>query len=181
MNKYVALLRGINVGGSNKILMADLKAIFISLDFSRPLTYIQSGNIVFGSEEKDISNIENKIKLRIFENYGYAIEVLVLSNRSFNKVLKSNPFAKDESLDKKFMYTMFLSKKPDIELFNLIKNDDNFPEKMILTGKTIYIYYVNGFGRSKVSTNFIEKKLNVKASARNWNTVSNLDCLLSEF
>jgi uncharacterized protein (DUF1697 family) len=181
MNVYIALLRGINVSGVNKILMVDLKELFIGLKFSDPISYIQSGNVVFRSTEANISKIENKISSAIHENYSYNIEVLVLSRKSFIEIFKINPFIKNESLDQKKIYTMFLGKKPDIELFNLVKNDDNYPEEMILKGKTIYMYYVNGCGRSKVTTSFIEKKLNVKATARNWNTVRNLDRLLREY
>ena len=178
MNVYIALLRGINVGGGNKILMADLKALFVSLNFSDPITYLQSGNVVFSTDTEDISAIEIDLKSKILEVFGYDIEVFILSESSFRDVYEKNQFIQDKYLDTKKMCVVFLKGNPDPDKFDLIKNNPNFQEKMILLNKTIYMYYVNGVGRSKVSNNYFENKLKLKATSRNWNTVSNLNRLL---
>ncbi len=178
MNIYVALLRGINVGGSNKILMADLKALFITLNFPDPTTYLQSGNVVFSTIREDISSIEIELKLKILEVFGCDIEVFVLSAGSFRDVYKNNQFIQDKCLDTKKMYVVFLKENPDPDKFDLIKNNPNFQEKMILLNKAIYMYYVNGAGRTKVTNNYFENKLKLKATSRNWNTVTNLNRLI---
>ena len=174
MNTYIALLRGINVGGANRILKADLKALFIAMNFSDPVTYLQSGNVVFSSDSEDTSDIEIELKSKIFEVYGYNIEVFVISNSSFREIYERNVFLRDTSLDPKKICVIFLKEHVDVEGFNLIKNNTAFEEKMVLLNKTIYMYYSNGFGRTKVSNNYFEKKLKVKATSRNWNTVTNL-------
>ena len=174
MNIYIALLRGINVGGANKILMADLKALFVSLNLSDPTTYLQSGNVVFSTIREDISAIEIDLKLKILEIFGYNIEVFVLSSSTFRDVYKNNQFIQDKFLDTKKMAVVFLKENPDPNKFDLIKNNPNFQEKMILLNKAIYMYYVNGAGRTKVTNNYFENKLKLKATSRNWNTVRNL-------
>jgi len=180
MNTYVALLRAINVGGANKILMADLKALFTTLNFSNPTTYIQSGNVVFSTASGDISNIEIKIRSKILEVFNYNIEVLVFSKNSFREIYESNIFLRDRSLDTKKMYVIFLKDYVDLKKFNLIKNNPNFQEKMVLLNKTIYMYYSNGAGRTKLTNNYFENKLNVIATSRNWRTVENMKSLLDQ-
>ena len=180
MNTYVALLRGINVGGANRILKADLKALFIALNFSNPVTYLQSGNIVFSCDNEDVTGIEIELRSKIFEVFGYNIEVFVISDSLFREIYESNTFLQDTRLDTKKMCVIFLKEQVDAEEFNLIKNNPAFEEKMVLLNKTIYMYYSNGFGRTKVSNNYFEKKLKVNATSRNWNTVTNLVRLLGE-
>lgn len=175
MPKFIALLRGINVSGHNKIKMVDLKNSLYTLGYKAIQTYLQSGNVIFESSSVNTSKLENQISTMVLNDFGYTISVLVLSKKSFVSIQKNNPFLKDESLDIKKLYTIFFNKSPDKELFNQIKNNPNFSEKMILHNNVIYMYYSNGYGKSKVNNNFFEKKLKVTATTRNGNTVRNLN------
>lgn len=178
MNYYVALLRGINVSGSNKILMLDLKEMFVQLGFANVKTYLQSGNVVFQTDSTEALKIEQQIKSEILKVFGFDISVWVLSKKSFSKIYKNNPFLNNKELDFKMIYTVFLKKTPDSQLFNKIKYNSDYPEEMVLDGKSIYMYYVNGYGRSKVNNNFFEAKLKVIATTRNWRTVTNINNLM---
>ncbi len=175
MPKFIALLRGINVSGHNKIKMVDLKNSLSTLHYNDIQTYLQSGNIIFESLNSNTSELENQIGNKILSDFEYDISLLVLSKKVFVSIKKNNPFIIDKSIDIKKLYTIFLTKEPDKELFDQIKNNPNFPEEMILHNNVIYMYYINGYGKSKVNNNFFEKKLKVMATTRNWNTVCNLN------
>jgi uncharacterized protein (DUF1697 family) len=174
MSIYIALLRGINVSGYNKIKMADLKDSLSSLDIKNIQTYLQSGNVIFESSISTISELERQIKVKILKDFRYEIPVLVLTKESLNKVFKNNPLLDDTSLDIKKIYTVFLAKTPVKEMFREIQSNPDFPESMVLKNRIIYLYYTNGYGRSKVNNNFFERKLKVAATTRNWNTISKL-------
>jgi uncharacterized protein (DUF1697 family) len=174
MNKYICLLRGINVGGHNKIKMVDLKIALEKANLKNIETYIQSGNIVFESEEK---NLENKIAKSIKENFKLEIKVMVISFEEFEKTIKDNPFQNE---DPKFSNISFLSNKPDLTLIDTLlpylKN-----EKIKLNEKALYIFYTDGQAKTKLTNNIIESKLNVTATNRNLNTCNKLIEMGNEF
>ena len=180
MNKYVALLRAVNVSGANKIRMAELKELFLEFGFSNPMTYLQSGNVVFSSSQNDTKLLEELISSKIKDHYGYDIEVFVLPKLSFLHVYSNNPFHNKVDLEVKKLCVVFLSSLPKIEEFDEINNNPSLEEKMTLDSRIIYMYCKNGFGKAKVTNNYLERKLKLNATTRNWNTVTNLQRLLSE-
>ncbi|WP_378178984.1 DUF1697 domain-containing protein [Aquimarina sp. SS2-1] len=177
MNTYIALLRGINVGGHKKIKMADLKQSFEDLGFSDVLTYIQSGNVIFKDILDDPSVIQTKIKAGIKKQFGFDISVLVITRQILSEVLQNNPFAdtlKKSEMDGKKMYFMLLFDQPDpavVKEFTSISFD---PEVFVITKNVIYLYAYNGYGKTKLNSNFFEKKLGCDATARNLSTMSKL-------
>jgi uncharacterized protein (DUF1697 family) len=167
-------LRGINVGGQRKILMADLKTLYENLGFKEVVTYIQSGNVIFKTEiVMDSIDLTQKIEKVISEHYPFTVPVLVRTQTEWQNVLISNPFLKDNAFDLEKVYVTFLDKLPDAILLDKIKNLDFQPEQFIIWGKEIYLY-TSDYGNTKLSNHFFSKKLNVKATTRNWKTVQQL-------
>ena len=169
MEKYIAFLRGINVGGHKKILMADLKLIFESLGFEKVTTYIQSGNVVFATE--NVANLVAKITNAIEVKYGFKESILVKKASELEEILSKSPFLVEKL---KKSYFILLEEKPSQEYIALTTTFSNSNEEFYITENCVYIYYAQGAGKSKFSNNFFEKKLNVTATARNYNTIAKL-------
>lgn len=176
MKTYIALLRGINVSGKNKIKMTELKSLFVDLGYHDVLTYIQSGNLIFKSSIKEAILIEDTIISAILKRFGYAIKVLILNKDELTALFNSNPFlAKDPTMDISKLHVTLLNKEPDFVGMPHIKIivstiDDEFEQ----IENTIYLYCPNGYGNTKLNNNFFEKKLNTDATTRNWKTITKL-------
>ena len=178
MHLFVALLRGINVSGHNIIKMSDLITSLSTLGYQNLQTYIQSGNVIFESENNDHRQLKHQIEKQIENDFGYTVTVMVFSKEYFLNVFQNNPLLKYDDIDPKKLYVAFLNKTVNHELLNdLIQN---YPEKIILVDKIIYLYYTNGYGKSKANNYFFERKLKVVATTRNWNTIINLNRILTE-
>ncbi len=174
MNTYIALLRGINVSGQKIIKMAELKKMFENLGFQNVQTYIQSGNVVFNSKEDDVPVVEELIRKGIQKEFGFDVHIRILTPEELRSALDQNPFLKDESLDMKQHYFVFLDQIPVKENWQTLQNLDLKGEKMAISGKVLFVHYKNGAGQSKLTTNLIESKLKVAATARNLNTSKKL-------
>jgi len=174
MQTHIALLRGINVSGHKKIKMANLKASLEALSLSDVITYIQSGNIIFKSEETSISKLEHRIHEKILDDFGFEVPVLIKTPQELIHALNNNPFEKDISKDQKLLCVVFLKENPQPENIKRLKEVDYSPEEYVLKDKIIYLYAANGFGNAKMSNNFFENKLKVKATTRNWKTTNKL-------
>lgn len=170
MNTYIALLRGINVGGHRKIKMADLRILLEDLNFSNVTTYIQSGNIVFKSE-LTISSCEGVLKKAIKESFDLIVPVLVLGIADLEKILKVYPFSKFKQIDS---YYTLLSNFPEAE--NILQFESiTYPdEELELIEKCVYFYTSKGMGKAKYSNNLAENKLKVEATTRNHRTLTKL-------
>ena len=172
MNKYVVLLRAINVSGHNIIKMKDLVVSLSSLGYQNVQTYLQSGNVILESESKDITLLEDQIKDQILNDFGHDISLMIFSKKYFCEIHQNNPLLKSKGIDQKKLYIAFLNRSPDPAL--LSEAVKMFPEKIIMIDNILYVYYTNGYGKTKVNNYFFEKKLKVVATTRNWNTVSNI-------
>ncbi len=177
MNTYIALLRGINVSGQKKIKMAVLKQMFEGLGFTSVATYIQSGNVVFNSEENDTLITSDVIKTAIKKEFGFDVPVLVLTHKQLAAIYQENPFSENllngEIEDKK-MYFTILSDPPDPEAVTELIANNYGKEKFEITNKVVYFYAANGYGKTKLTNNFFEKKLKCSATTRNLKTVIKL-------
>ncbi len=174
MNKYVAILRGINVSGQKKVKMADLRIYLSELNFYNVQTYIQSGNIIFEYDSDDIKFLENQIKNKIKEKYNFDVPTIVITKKEIEYVLKNNPFKIDQKNDHKKNYVTFLAKLPAKDKIEKLKEVDYSPEKFVLDGKYIYLFFPDGAGKAKLTNNFFESKLKVEATTRNWKTINKL-------
>ena len=174
MQTYIALLRGINVSGKKKIKMHRLKELMIDLGFVDVHTYIQSGNLVFKYQTAKSKIIAEIIKKGIAEEFGFEVEVLVLDPKELNSIIQKNPYPVKEDRDKKLIYYVFLIDPPDSEAADKMNSLTYEGEKFTITNECIYLYCYAGYGKARCNNNFFEKKLNVRATTRNYNTVKTL-------
>lgn len=175
MSKCVALLRGINVSGKNKIRMVDLKSMFESLGYSEVTTYLQSGNVVFASDSrKSPKAIASSLKSAIKQKFTYDVPVHVISYSELHRVFTKNPFIIKEEADPTHCYVTFLFEPFEAECFKNLSRPDNESGQFKGAGSEIYVCCPDGYGRTKINNQFFEKKLNVPATTRNWKTVTAL-------
>lgn len=174
MTKYLALLRGINVSGHNMIKMDALKKMLDSMGFQNVETYIQSGNVFLESEEENAASIGFKIKQEISKVFGYDVPVIMISKSNLELCFKNNPFLKEKDCDIKKLYVAYISKELTAEAINDLKISNIKPDEAAIDSNRIYIKYAIGAGKTNLDQKYIEKKLNVVATIRNWNTVTKL-------
>tara|TARA_R110000772_G_scaffold198164_1_gene308830 strand:- start:191 stop:718 length:528 start_codon:yes stop_codon:yes gene_type:complete len=174
MNTFIALLRGINVGGHKKILMADLKLLFESLEFEQVTTYIQSGNVVFKAKEE--TNLANRIAEAIESKYGFIVPVLVKKGSELSEIMSKCPFS---NVKREKSYFILLKENPSEESVELTSEFSSSDEEFYIEEKCVYIYYAVGAGKARMGNNFFEKKLKVNATARNFRTMAKLIAMVS--
>jgi uncharacterized protein (DUF1697 family) len=174
MTKYLALLRGINVSGHNMIKMDALKKMLENMGFQNVETYIQSGNVFLESEEENAASIGFKIKQEIAKVFGYDVPVIMVSKTDLELCFKNNLFLKEKECDSKKLYVAFISKELTPSAINELKISNFKPDEAAIDTTRIYIKYAIGAGKTNLDQKYIEKKLNVVATIRNWNTVTKL-------
>jgi uncharacterized protein (DUF1697 family) len=178
MAVFVALFRGINVGGNHQVKMDALKALHEALGLREVVPYIQSGNVVFSSDETDPTLLKQRIEERFEQTFGFHSEVLLRSAAELEQVITNNPFAGQESKAAQWVLVMFLAASPDAAAQEALLKAHAGPEELFFAGAELYVYYTEGIGRSKLSGSFLEKTLKTLGTARNWNTVLHLQKLL---
>jgi uncharacterized protein (DUF1697 family) len=174
---YVALVRGINVGGRKRVSMPDLRALVASLGAEDVATYVQSGNVIFKSVDSSGKLIES-IEKRIRRDLGLSVTVLLRTRPQLAKVLAGNPFAGGgRELTK--LHVTFLADKPDRARIRELDPARAEPDEFRVVGQEIYLHCPNGYGRSKLTNAYFDKQLGVVATTRNWKTVTKLAELAS--
>lgn len=173
--KYIALLRGINVSGQKKVKMADLRAMCKEMGYQQVQTYIQSGNIIFETAEQDQSKMALKLHEQIKKTFGYEVPVMVRTQTYLDEVIKGNPFLKKEpNIDIKLLHVTFLAEKPAKDLVEKLMEKDYGTDEFKIVDNCVYLYFPNGYGRTKLTNNIFEKQLQVAATTRNWRTINKL-------
>lgn len=176
MTVWVALLRGINVSGHKPVPMAKLRESLIGLDFRNVQTYVQSGNVVFSAVEKSASGLEAKIEERLEENFGFSIPVILRTAKELSAVACSLPFT--GKIDRARLYVTFLRKAPpkSAKLEIPAGTHDEFQ----ICDREIYLHCPEGYGATKLSNAFFERKFGVEATTRNWKTVQTLRTMAAD-
>ena len=174
MTKYLALLRGINVSGHNMIKMDALKKMLENMGFQNVETYIQSGNVFLESDDENTASIGFKIKQEISKVFGYDVPVIMVSKTDLELCFKNNPYLKEKECDIKKLYVAFISKELTAAAINDLKISNFKPDEAAIDSNRIYIKYAIGAGKTNLDQKYIEKKLNVVSTIRNWNTVTKL-------
>ena len=170
MHTFIALLRGINVGGNTILPMRDLVGVLEGLGLKNVKTYIQSGNVVFQSAHTNAIELSRKISAAIEKAHGLAPQVLLLGIKELQDAMASNPFPEGEH-EPKTLHLFFLDsvpQNPDLEILESIKTKS---EQFKLINQVFYLYAPDGIGRSKFAAK-VEKALGVAVTARNWRTVN---------
>lgn len=172
MDRFICLLRSVNVSGVNIIKMEALRAFFESFGFQNVTTYIQSGNIIFDAKEKPSpSFLEEQLK-KEFNTKNVA--VLLRTPQEMETILLQNPFAHQPDFNTKKLYIYYLETIPDEVLVQELTKLTFEGELFSIKNQGIYVYYKINRGRAKLSNAFFEKKLRTRVTARNWNTTNKL-------
>jgi uncharacterized protein (DUF1697 family) len=168
MSTWIALFRGINVGGHHKLPMKDLKALMAGLGFADVRTYIQSGNAVFESDETEPAVLGERIADAVERSQGFRTWVLVLSREAFMAAVAANPFPDAEAAPKT-LHLSFLAAPATVDpaALDAVKADD---EEWVLTDRVLYFHAPRGIGRSKLAAK-MDRLLGVEMTTRNWRTV----------
>ncbi|WP_409340774.1 DUF1697 domain-containing protein [Paenibacillus sp. MBLB4367] len=180
MTTYIALLRGINVSGQKLIKMAHLKTVIESLSFERVRTYIQSGNLLFESGERDTDALSGLIQKKIKEVYGFDVPVAVRTAGELDAVISGCPFETEDLKEKGKLYVSFLSTEPSAAATLKLLAFQSEVDDYRVQGRELYLLCRESYGKSLFSNNFVEKKLGVTATTRNWETVNKLAGLAKE-
>jgi len=174
MDTCITMLRGINMTGHNTIKMAELTNLFRQIGFTDAETYIQSGNIVFTCHNNNIDDVSSEIRKAILSEFNLNIAVITRTSDEMKKIISANPFLKVSGFDPSKMAVLFLELKPSDAQVLKVTGIDYPPDKFHINDSEIYLYCPNGFGKTKLYTNFFETKMKVTGTARNWRTVNKL-------
>lgn len=172
---YAALLRGINVGGSRKVPMADLRTLMEGLGHGGVRSYLQSGQAVFTADHGDEESLAAELTDAMEERFGFAVDVIVRDHAYLKAVADNCPFPAAE-LEGKQLHVTYFSAPVDEDRYAEIDRAAHLPEEFRLGDRALYLYVPNGLGRSKLAEYLARPRLNkgVIATSRNWNTVVKL-------
>ena len=154
--------------------MAELKSLYESLDLTNVETYVQSGNVVFESALQSTANLVALLEAQIERSFGYSVSVFIRNKNDFLRIIDSNPFIKGRQEDPDKLYVTFLYQTPSRLQISNLGNPDSGADEFIAGNEDIFLFCPNGYGRTKLSNTFFEKKLNMPATTRNWKTVNAL-------
>ena len=181
MNKYIALLRGVNVGGSKVIKMNDLAEMFTSFGFKNVKTFIQSGNVLFESSQTNPIKVISKIEKGLDKSLGYPVNVFLRTPEEIFNIIKNNPFKKEIALPSSKLYVTFLSGPMNNEIKKAVTAYNNELETFKIKNSEVYILIrKNDIQKTVFSTNFLEKKLGLIGTTRNWNSINKILQLTAE-
>ncbi len=167
MNRFVVLLRGINVSGKNKLPMQDLRDLLNNMGYKNVQTYIQSGNIILDTE-KEKGVVGQEVKEAIQDKFGYDVPVIVKTSGDLSRIIENNPYPVD---NEKVVLVVFLSDYTTTTHLEMNKSEE---DQFTILDDVVYFYCPNGFGKSKLTIHGFEKKLELKATSRNWRTTNKL-------
>ena len=172
MPRMLGLLRGVNLGATRKVSMADLREAMLAGGFRGVATHLQSGNVVFERED-DLENAALRLKRLILERFGLDVPVLVREPSDLRRVLEANPL-RDIASDLSRYLVAFLSEAPDAEKLRAFDPAAFHPDAFAVGEREIYLWYPNGVHQSRLTVPLLERRLGLVGTARNWNTLSRL-------
>lgn len=170
----ICFLRAVNVGGHNKIKMDALRTLCESLQLENPQTYVQSGNIVFKTKEKDLTRLAERIGNKIQRKFKFRPEVILRTASDLRTVIARNPFANRRDIEPGKLLVSFLANNPSAEARQQLLQIKADPEELHIEGRELYIYFPNGQGKTRLSLPLIDRTLRTTGTGRNWNTVTKL-------
>lgn len=174
MKTYISILRGINVSGQKLIKMEALRKMYENMGFQNVITYVQSGNVIFSTNEEEPNIMAKTISDQIQLVFGFDVPLIVLTIDQLERIINDNPFANNTDKLGYHLYVTFLSSAPDYSVKSIIENKKQSDEEIHFSDHAIYLYCPTGYGKTKLNNNFLESKLNVVATTRNWQTTNEL-------
>lgn len=154
--------------------MEALRGVYESLRLENPQTYLQSGNVVFETRDRDLASLARRIESGIEQHFGFRSDVIIRTASELRSVIAKNPFAARSNIEPSKLLVTFLAGDCGKEAQQNLLSVKTESEEMRIDGRELYIYFPLGMGRSKLSPALIEKKLKATGTGRNWNTVTNL-------
>jgi uncharacterized protein (DUF1697 family) len=180
MPTFISMLRGVNLVSHNRMKMEALRTSLGALGFEQVQTYIQSGNVVFRSQESSAAKLCEKIEKQIFSDFGFTVPVILLTAKEMGVVIKNNPFLTQTGIDSSRLHITFLSQTPAASAVQTLAKLPAGADHFHHSRKAVYLYCPGGYGETKLSNNAFEKLLSVRATTRNWKTVNNLYQMATE-
>src|SRR5437764_5094789 len=174
MAVIISMLRAVNVGGHNKIKMDALRALYESLKLRDAQTYVQSGNVIFKTDERDIARLAKRIEDGIARKFGFRPDVILRTAAEMREGIARNPFAKRRGIEPNKLLVTFLASDPGEEARERVRQMKCDPEELRIEGRERYIYFPNGMGRSKLPWAGLGKMLKTQGTGRNWNSVTKM-------
>jgi uncharacterized protein (DUF1697 family) len=173
MEIHVALLRGINLGGKNRLPMKDLAKMFTEAGCLSVTTYIQSGNVVFEAAAPLARRIPALIEKAIAESFGYQVPVMTRTGAELARIVRGNPFLRSGA-DPRTLHVAFLGAAPAAARVKALEPGRSPPDAFAVRGREIYLHCPNGFARTRLTNAYFDSKLGTTSTVRNWNTVETL-------
>lgn len=174
MAVLISMLRGVNVGAHNRITMDALRSLYESLGLENPRTYVQSGNVIFCTKEKNLVQLATKIQDAIEKKFKFRPAVVLRTISELKQAIAASPFANRPELEPGKILVTFLAADPGSGAQTSLDNLKRYPEEVHLIGRDLFIYFPNGAGKSKLPWSSVENMLKVTGTARNWNSVTNM-------
>jgi uncharacterized protein (DUF1697 family) len=170
---YLALLRGINVGGKNKLPMQDLSEMFVAAGCDDVRTYIQSGNVIFHAAPSVIARFPGLITTQIAERFGYRMPVVLRTTEQLRDVISNNPFLQIGAAEET-LHVLFLADQPDPRRVDDLDPDRSPPDAFIVRGQEVYLRLPHGVAHTRLTNDYFDSKLTTTSTGRNWRTVTKL-------
>jgi uncharacterized protein (DUF1697 family) len=177
---WISMLRGINLGSHNKISMPDLASLYRSFGFSSIQTYLQSGNILFESQIANSEDLSVIIETGIKDTLGFSVRVFLRTPGEIKRIIDNNPFLHGGNIEPSQLHVTFLHRLPDPSDWDTLGPAVREGDEFAIGQQEIFIFCSNGYGRTKLSNSFFERKLDQPATTRNWKTVTALYELVME-
>jgi uncharacterized protein (DUF1697 family) len=174
MAVLICMLRGVNLGPHNRMKMDALRALCGSLKLEDPRTYVQSGNVIFRTKEKNVAALAKRIQDAIAREFKFRPEIVLRTTDELRKAIAASPFAGRQDLEPGKILVTFLTAEPVPDARATLAKFKDYPEEIHLSGREMYIYFPNGAGKSKLPWASVEKLLRTTGTARNWNSVTKM-------
>jgi uncharacterized protein (DUF1697 family) len=180
MTIQIALIRGINVGGHQAVAMSDLRDLLTQLGFDGSRSLLQSGNLIFRCSARIGAELESLLEMEAEKRLGLRADFLIRNAKEWGQVVARNPFRKEAERDPSHLVVMFLKSAADAKDVKAVQAAIAGRETIRADGRQLYIVYPDGIGKSRLTNALIEKKLGIRGTARNWNTVLKIAALAEE-
>ena len=180
MPVFISMLRAVNVGGHSKIKMDALRALYASLNFENPQTYLQSGNVIFKTGERKLDAVAKRIQSGIEKKFACRTDIILRTAAELRDVVARNPFAKRSDIEPSKLLVAFLASDPGDAARKTLEDQKFAPEELHVSGCELYIYFPNGAGKSKLPWSSIANLLKTEGTARNWNSIRKILAIAEE-
>lgn len=174
---YIALLRGINVSGHNLIKMTDLRQLFTEMGFGSVQTYIQSGNVLFESNEREAEPLRRRLEEQIEARFAMSVPVILRSGAELRQIIAACPFLPGAG-EEGSLYVSLLADSPTPENLARLPGSPMGPDQYRVVGREVYILCGESYHKSKLTNQFFEQRLRVHATSRNWRTINKLAAMV---